>query len=724
MKEAMSGFDLFAMANELNKCTNAYVKKAYMPHYEQIVLRINPKEMDQFDLVFVRGSRIYTSNRDRPMPMTPPPFAMLLRKHLKNSRFTGVRQLGFDRVLSFDFETKFGSRHIYVEVFRDGNIILVDQEGIIIQPLTHAAYAGRTLKKGFEYTPPPAAINPFSLDEEGLTELFKDTDRDLVSTLGGKLNLGGTHANAICQLAGHDPNMDAEDADISTIHSALHELLNDLSNSNSGFLILKPSDEVPAEQLQAVADEQIVGVARDRFLETHTEEATPILLPSHADKVSVSFDTLGAAVDAWKGSHDSAALARREAEKMDIAAPGRGHSTDVERLQRRLVQQEKSMVSFSEKIDKQQALGHMIQENWTHIESLLSQVSAAVETQGWKATKKATKEIPWIVSVNAAERTFVTILPDEDGQPNGPQATLSLDGTVHQNAQRHFTSARKQKNKNRGAVDALKETVTKLKTAQKKETKAEATGKLNRIKRSKRFWFETHRWSMISGGHLLVGGKDAKGNDSVVKKHLSVNDLYLHADIHGAPSCSLRSSQGFIVDQQKPAHIPDDIPAFRVADKLEDSTLDEDKLLEAATMALCWSRAWAGGGAHGTVYSVKPAQVSKTANTGEFVGKGAFIVRGQRKWFKDLDVQIGIGIVAINGVPLLMGATPSTIKNICKRYAILAPGLTKKEQLANKIYKNTGLITDDILGILPGAGEILEDYGIFSPPKQIEQEEE
>ena len=518
--------------------------------------------------------------------------------------------------------------------------------------------------------------------------------------------------------------MEAEDADIGKVHSALHELLNDLSNSNSGFLILKPSDEVPVEELQAVADKQIVGVIRDRFLELHAEEATPILLPSHADRVSVRFDTLGAAVDAWKGCHDSEALARREAEKMDIAAPGRGHSTDVERLQRRLVQQESSMISFSEKIDKQQALGHMIQENWTHVESLLSQVDEAVEVQGWKATKKAIKEIAWIVSVNAAERTFVTTLPDEDGHPNGPQATLSLDETVHQNSQRHFASARKQKNKNKGAVDALKETVTRLKTAQKKETKAEATGKLNRIKRSKRFWFETHRWSMISGGHLLVGGKDAKGNDSVVKRHLSVNDLYLHADIHGAPSCSLRSAQGFIVDQQKPAHIPDDIPAFRVADKLEDSALDDDKLLEAATMALCWSRAWAGGGAHGTVYSVKPAQVSKTANTGEFVGKGAFIVRGQRTWFKDLDVRLGIGIVAINGVPLLMGATPATIKNICKRYAILSPGLTKKEQLANQIYKNTGLMTDDILGILPGSGQIIEDHGIFSPPKQIEQEEE
>ena len=127
MKAAMSGFDLRAVAQELNQFAGAYVKKAYMPHYEQIVLRINPKEMDQFDLVLVRGARIYTSQRDRPMPMTPPPFAMVLRKHLKNARMTGVRQLGFDRVLAFDFDTKHGSYHLYVEVFRDGNIILTDQ---------------------------------------------------------------------------------------------------------------------------------------------------------------------------------------------------------------------------------------------------------------------------------------------------------------------------------------------------------------------------------------------------------------------------------------------------------------------------------------------------------------------------------------------------------------------------------------------------------------------
>ena len=85
--------------------------------------------------------------------MTPPPFAMVLRKHLRNARLTGVEQVGFDRILAFSFDTKNGERTLFVEVFRDGNIILVDEEGIIVQPLTHASYAGRTLKKGCRTRP-------------------------------------------------------------------------------------------------------------------------------------------------------------------------------------------------------------------------------------------------------------------------------------------------------------------------------------------------------------------------------------------------------------------------------------------------------------------------------------------------------------------------------------------------------------------------------------------
>ena len=87
-----------------------------------------------------------------------------------------------------------------------------------------------------------------------------------------------------------------------------------------------------------------------------------------------------------------------------------------------------------------------------------------------------------------------------------------------------------------------------------------------------------------------------------------------------------------------------------------------------------------------------------------------------------MDVQMGIGFVAINGVPLLMGGTVSTIKERCQRYAILSPGQTKKEQLANRIYKATGLRTDDVLSVLPGSSDIMEDIGVFSPYTSSEEE--
>ena len=137
----MSGFDLRAIVGELSQYVGAYVKKSYMPHYEQIVLRINPKESNQFDLVIVRGSRVYTLIVTAQCHK-PATICYGAAKISENARMTAVRQLGFDRVLAFDFDTKFGVMHLYVEVFREGNVILVDSEGIIIQPLTHAKYSG------------------------------------------------------------------------------------------------------------------------------------------------------------------------------------------------------------------------------------------------------------------------------------------------------------------------------------------------------------------------------------------------------------------------------------------------------------------------------------------------------------------------------------------------------------------------------------------------------
>ena len=137
MRDQMSSFDIARMVLDIDALAGARCRKVYQPHYEQVVLRLNPKGMSNRDLVIVRGQRVYFSQRDRPMPLHPPQFAMLLRKHLANARLTGASQLGFDRIIVLEFDTKDGRRDLVIEMFRNGNVILLDPEGVIIQPLTH-----------------------------------------------------------------------------------------------------------------------------------------------------------------------------------------------------------------------------------------------------------------------------------------------------------------------------------------------------------------------------------------------------------------------------------------------------------------------------------------------------------------------------------------------------------------------------------------------------------
>ena len=131
MREQSSSFEIARIVRELSEMVGARARKAYQPHYEQIVLRLNRKGLPSTDLVIVRGRRVYTSRRDRPMPSKPSQFAMVLRKHLNNSRLVSVEQYGFDRVIELTFEHGGGLLSLVIELFRDGNVLLLDESGVI-----------------------------------------------------------------------------------------------------------------------------------------------------------------------------------------------------------------------------------------------------------------------------------------------------------------------------------------------------------------------------------------------------------------------------------------------------------------------------------------------------------------------------------------------------------------------------------------------------------------
>ena len=711
MREQASSFDVARIVRELSSMIGARARKAYQPHYEQVVIRLNPKGSPSSDLVIVSGRRLYLSQRDRPMPSQPSQFAMVLRKHMNNSRLIEVKQLGFDRIISMTFEHGSGKLKLIIELFRDGNVLLLDGDGVIIQPLTHAKYASRSLKRGVQYVPPPAAVDPREMNREKLDKLLDESDDDLIRTLAARGNLGRIYGSAICASASLEENLKAKDLNDEqrdVLDTAIIGLLKELANNDSSRMWFENKEILEKWNKTNDLNE------RDE-LSGEIKEISPIDLKYLDSELSVEIDTLCSGYDAAFGSHDASAFIRREEEK--LIEIGQDEGEKKAKLERRADQQRNAIGRFLSQAAINQELGKAMQENWSHLETIMSQFNEAISKFTWQEVSEKVREIQWIDRLDPKKGTFVAFLPDEQGEP-GASVTLYANKTVHQNAQRYFQDARTLKEKSKGARKALENTENAKSKQEKRRKKDVAAGRVRGIQRSKKFWFEKYRWAILDNGHIIVGGRDARGNDTIVRKHLNSNDLYIHADLHGAPSCSLKLKDGFTI-MGDISESQNGIKSMQIAQNLGEGVddargLDGNIIAQAAQIAVCWSRAWGSGGAAATAFHVRPSQVSKQTESGESLGRGSFVVRGKRTWHRDMNLEIGMGIGVINGVPLPVCGTIETISKIFEKWIKIIPGREKKESIANKIAKATGLIQDDVLASLPPGGCIIEDHGLMN----------
>jgi len=245
MREQSSSFDVARIVRELSEMVGARARKVYQPHYEQVVVRLNRKGLPSTDLVIVRGRRVYTSQRDRPMPSKPSQFAMVLRKHMNNSRLISVEQYGFDRVIELTFEHGGGRLRLIIELFRDGNVLLLDDNGVIIQPLTHAKYASRSLKRGVAYSPPPETVDPRNMDRSALDSLLDGSQHDLIRTLAARANFGRIYGSTACSIAGLEEKVDANSLDSGqrdALEGAIQSMLVELSEGDGAMMWMVDSD--------------------------------------------------------------------------------------------------------------------------------------------------------------------------------------------------------------------------------------------------------------------------------------------------------------------------------------------------------------------------------------------------------------------------------------------------------------------------------------------------
>ncbi|MFH1402854.1 MAG: NFACT family protein [Candidatus Altiarchaeota archaeon] len=263
------------------------------------------------------------------------------------------------------------------------------------------------------------------------------------------------------------------------------------------------------------------------------------------------------------------------------------------------------------------------------------------------------------------------------------EVRIDLRKSIPENAEAYYNTAKKSKRKINGLVKAIEETKGRLEGMP--EADSEPTQQVIRKKKKKR-WFESYRWFTSSDGFLVVGGRDAGSNESLIKKHLEDRDLVFHAEIQGAPF--------FIVKNPDGKEIP------------------ENTILEAAEAAGAYSKAWGRGMGSCSVYYVNPDQVSKTPPAGEYLPKGAFMIYGRKNKVHDVELKVAIGFIVDEGVETV-GGPVSSVESKTGYYAVVGVGDVKSRKLSEDVVKS-------VLRKTPAeAGALIKKTGLDEVQKWI-----
>jgi len=245
--------------------------------------------------------------------------------------------------------------------------------------------------------------------------------------------------------------------------------------------------------------------------------------------------------------------------------------------------------------------------------------------------------------------------------------------SIYENAAEYFETAKRLKKK---AVDTGRAINVSEKELQNVESELqEKKEKGTKPLEKKKEWYHQFHWFFTSEGLLAVGGKDAKQNELLVKKHLGDRDLFFHADIHGASAVILRDGK----------------------------KASEKSLQETAQFAGCYSTAWKARLAGVDVYSVGKDQVSTSAPTGEYLAKGSFLITGKKQYFKGVEMKMYLGKDKEGKLKIIISSMGDAGLSVCYE---LIPGKKEKEEIAKEIFGELGFEADEIAVLLPGRSEI------------------
>ena len=636
MYKQLTSFDIYVIVSELQELVGSNVDKIYQITQNELLIKLKNIITKKKENIFIRnGELICLTNKDFKTPLKPSVFAMTLRKYLQNGKIKEIIQHEFDRIIKFKISRKEGDFSLYIELFSTGNIVLVDPDGKIILPFIKQTWEHRSIKGRETYIPPPSQINPFNLTKEKFKELLKESETDIVRTLAVSLNLSGRIAEEICARANIDKNIKIKDLD--------DEIIARLFNSLTEFL--KYFKEKNFEPIIVRKDTELIDIIPIKFI----------------SYIGMDFEYVSCLARGLENFIEIKKFEKKtdnETEKL------------IGKLNRQLLQQEEAVKKLKSEIDFKKCEGDLIYLNYQTLDNLLKEIN--------EKNISDLNKYEIVKQFDPTKNLLIVNLKDITGKTF--ESKINYRKSVSENAEKSYNEVKKLRSKLDGAEKSIKKTLQQSEQLNIRKQKEEKYEGIITTKKEKIFWFEKFRWFISGTGNIVIGGKDAKTNEFLVKKYLKEGDRYAHADVQGAPSVIIKNKG------------------------LDDEHIDisDETLKEACIFAGAYSKAWKQF-AEVQVYWVLPEQVSKTPESGEFIPKGSFIIRGKRNYYS-CKLEIAIGKIELQGYAKIMAGPINSVKRLSEKYAIIIPGEKEKIDIARLLSKAFEVNVDEVDRVLPPGG--------------------
>ena len=446
---------------------NSYLLKCHHPEKSKKFILINPKIgiwSSKYEFEKLESTGYVTS----------------LRKNLTRAKLLKFEQPPGERICIIHFKTEKGIRKLVCEFFREGNIIVIDDNDKILSCLSKLIVRHREIFPGSLYKLPPSkGINLENFNDNDL-EKIKNSNIEIAKWLGRNYSISRKYVEEILSRINIDYNKICNkltEIEINEISNQIKELVKIINSKESNAWIYKENDtindisliELKSSKSEKYEKTESLMKALDNLITSNLSQKQVITQQKSVNKKVIELEkTIQLQEEAYKTNVNLAKILRLTAIELSKS------NSYEEVLQ-------------DQKIEFSKSKNNLI-------------------------------KIP-IISTNREL--------EEEIKP------IKLSSIF-------FNKAKTIEKKIEAIENATKKLKINLDNIKNKIDNQKDRTELK--EKEELLWFERYRWFITSEGILAIGGRDSHSNSAIIRKHTKSNDLVFHSEIIGSPFFILKDN--------------------------------------------------------------------------------------------------------------------------------------------------------------------------------------